>query len=117
MTPEQRQFCAFKEIKVGGSYMFPRMGFTVFESPNYDNYDYVDTNPFTRSLDHELFEVKEIVNGFCKGNFSRRPKGRDFYLLKEDLEYRGTTLVIILLLLAFIPCAIYNVFTYKKQTV
>lgn len=115
MTESQRKFCAFKEIKVGGSYMFPRMGFTVFDSPNFDNYDYVDTNPFTKSLDNELFKVKEIIDGFCKGNFSRRPKGRDFYLLKEELEFRGTTLAISLLLLAFVPCALYNAITYKKQ--
>lgn len=112
MTLEQRRFCAIKKIKVGSTTMFPRFGFSVFAEPNYASEGmYMDTNPFTKSLDRELFEVKEITaNGFVRGNFYSRPKGRDFYIAKSELEMRGAIETILLLILCFIPCAIYNLF-------
>lgn len=78
LTTKQKQWLISKTIKENDFYMFPRFGFTVYSEPNYSSGQHVNTNPFTKSLDGEYFLVKEKVNGFCRGNFYHKPKGRDF---------------------------------------
>lgn len=57
--------------------MFPAMGFDIYSGPSYLESVHMDTNPFTRSLAHEQFLVKDIENGFCRGNFYSKPHNTD----------------------------------------
>jgi hypothetical protein len=61
LTTKQKQWLVRKTIKENNFYMFPRFGFTVYTSPNYMSGEYVDINPFTISLDGEMFLVKEKI--------------------------------------------------------
>ena len=108
LTTKQKHWMIRKTIKVGSFYSFPPMGFTVYAEPKYSSGAEIDTNPFTKSLASEFFLVKEIENGFCKGNFYERPKGRDMYLTEEELSRRTLIEMLFLFLLAFIPLTIYN---------
>ena len=110
LTTKQKYWMTTKTIKVGSLYMFPAMGFTVYSEPNYSSGLKVDTNPFTKSLGSELFLVKEITNGFCKGNFYDKPKGPDMYLTEDELSRRGLLEILLLFLITSIPLTIYNWF-------
>jgi hypothetical protein len=110
LTTKQKLWFLTKTIKVGGFYSFPPMGFTVYSEPNYSSGLKVDTNPFTKSLDGEFFLVKEITNGFCKGNFYENPKGPDIYLTEDELSRRGLIEMLLLFLITSIPLIIYNRF-------
>ncbi len=110
LTKKQKLWLLIKEIKIGGSYTFPAMGFSFYGTPDFDNQEYIDTNPFTRSLAYQRFKVKEIKNGFCKGNFAFNPKGPDMWLLESDLEMRGLFESLFLLIVCFIPFLIKNSF-------
>ena len=110
LTTKQKQWLVRKTIKENDFYMFPRFGFTVYAEPNYASGEYIDTNPFTKSLDSEMFLVKEKINGFCRGNFYHKPKGRDVYLSEEELSRRGLIEMLFLLIISFIPMTIYNWF-------
>lgn len=90
--------------------MFPRFGFTIYAEPNYTSGKHIDTNPFTKSLDNEMFLVKEKVNGFCKGNFYHKPTDIDWWLSEEELSRRGLIEIVFLFFLCFIPLSIYNWF-------
>lgn len=113
LTEGQKQWMVRKTIKVGGFYSFPAMGFTVYVEPKYSSGEKIETNPFTRSLAGQFFLVKAKENGFCKGNFYERPKGRDMYLDEEELARRGLFEMLFLFLISFIPLAIYNLFKGK----
>lgn len=110
LTTKQKQWLISRNIKENESYMFPRFGFSVYSEPDFINKEYIDTNPFTRSLDNERFLVKEKINGFCKGNFLYKPKGKDFYLKEEELSIRGLIETLFLLIISFISMVIYNYF-------
>lgn len=112
LTTGQRSFLVKVKIKEGGLYMFPRYGFNAYEKPEYRTGEWLDTNPFTNSLDGEMFLVTEITdNGFVKGNFASGGRGRDFYMLINELETRGLLTMIILTVLLYIPFVLYNYFT------
>lgn len=110
LTQEQKLFFLKREIRAGASFPFPPMGFTAYESPKYDAESAtIHTNPFTKSLAGERFKVKEITeNGFCKGNFERRPKGPDIFIRKTELEMRGLMEAGLLFLICSIPFILYN---------
>lgn len=108
LTEKQRSWLVRKTIKVNGFYSFPALGFTVYAEPKYGSGVSIDTNPFTKSLAGEFFLVKEKVDGFCRGNFYERPKGRDMYLSEEELSRRGLIEILFLLIISFIPLALYN---------
>lgn len=108
LTTKQKQWLVRKTIKENDFYMFPRFGFTVYLEPNYSSGERIHTNPFTKSLDNEMFLVKEKVNGFCKGNFYNNPKGRDMYLSEQELAKRGLIETLFLFIISFIPMYIYN---------
>lgn len=112
LTPSQKLFFFQKKIKAGTWYMFPRFGFTVYEQPCYTQgkSEHMDTNPFTKSLDHEYFMVKEKINGFCRGNFVNKPHHTDFYLTEEELSSRDMFECLFLFLVCSIPMLIYNIF-------
>jgi len=110
LTKSQKQFLSRREIKVGGFYPFPAFGFKFYAEPNYSSGASMDTNPFTKSLAHEFFVVKEITGDFCRGNFQSRAKGSDFYLDKEELSMRSGIEKLLLSLLLFIPFFVYNLF-------
>lgn len=113
LTGKQIVWLLTREIKIGGSYTFPAMGFSFFRTPDFNNQEYIDTNPFTRSLASERFKVKEIKNGFCRGNFAFKPKGPDMWLLESDLEMRGLFESLFLLIVCFIPFLIKNIIRQK----
>jgi hypothetical protein len=69
LTTKQKEWFSKRTIKVGQVYMFPRFGFFIYTKPCYSSGEFFGTNPFTKSLDHERFLVKDKVNGFCRGNF------------------------------------------------
>jgi hypothetical protein len=118
LTKSQKQFLSRREIKVGGFYPFPAFGFKFYAEPNYSSGASMDTNPFTKSLAHEFFVVKEITGDFCRGNFQSRAKGSDFYMVKEELSMRSGIEKLLLSLLLFITFFVYNLFKggVKEET-
>jgi hypothetical protein len=108
LTQKQKTWIVRKTIKVGGLYRFPSFGFTVYAEPNYLSGERIDTNPFTKSLEGEMFIVKDIQNGFCRGNFERKPKFLDMYLTEEELSRRDLIEVLFLFTISFIPLVVYN---------
>jgi len=92
--------------------MFPRWGFTAYPNPSFVGGGYLDTNPYTKSLDKQSFLCKEIVGGkWCRGNFYHRPKGSDFYIYKDDLAHRDFVERVFLVIFTWLPMVIYNLFT------
>ena len=108
LTTKQKIWFLRKNIKVDGFYSFPPAGFMFYAKPDSDSGAYMDNNPFTKSFAGQFFLVKEIVNGYCKGNFYDRPKGPDFYLSEEELSRRPLLEALILFLILSIPFTIYN---------
>jgi hypothetical protein len=114
LTDDQKIFLVRKKIKVNDFYMFPRMGFNFYSEPDYSKSGHISTNPFTRSLDHEHFFVKEKVGDFCKGNFYHKPSEcGDFYITEEELSRRGLIEIVLLSIIMFIPFTLCNLFTNK----
>ena len=115
-SPKQATFITTKKIKVGGFYSFPSLGFTVYENSDYSKGASIETNPFTKSLDHELFIVKEITeNGLVRVNLINRPRAKDFYLSLHEIENRGLITMLFLLLILTIPFLLYNLYTSNKK--
>ena len=108
LTKKQKQWLLRRNIEINRFYMFPRFGFTIYSAPNLGSYETINTNPFTKSLDHEYFVVKEKVNGFVRGNFQNKPHGIDFYLYEEDLAQRDMFEHMILLVVCFLPMLAWN---------
>lgn len=116
LTSEQKEWLFNRTIKSGENYMFPRWGFTAYLAPKFNSESVrIDINPMTKSLDHELFAVKEIVNGFCRGNYVRKPKTPDFYIHESELKRRDLIEVALLYATVAIPMIIYNLLIYKKH--
>ena len=111
LTTKQKLWILSKNIKVGESYMFPRYGFTVYQDASYSKGKHLELNPFTKSLDHESFLVKEIKNGFCRGNFSNRPTDNDWWISVDELCQRDIVIVVLLFIVCFLPMVIYNLIT------
>ena len=114
LTDKQREWLYRKNIKIDGFYMFPRFGFTIYKSPTFSSGKRMDTNPFTKSLDHEYFLVKDKSNGFVKGNFSEKPDDVDFYLREDELADRAAFETLFLLIVAFVPMLIWNKLSIVK---
>lgn len=110
LTPQQWRWICYRKINVGDFYSFPRWGITVFESPDSGSAHYIDSNPFTKSLDNEFFLVKEKRNGFCRGNFYDRPNVHDWWMLEADLQRRDLVAIVLILVIVYIPLALYNAF-------
>lgn len=112
LTQKQKTFLLVQKITVNGIYMFPSWGFVAYKYPDPEMSHCIDNNPFTRSLDHERFLVKEIKpdSKYVRGNFYRRPLANDFYLLKEELEERPMILVLLLTIICYVPFTVYNLF-------
>jgi|SRR6478735_12541642 len=113
LTKKQKDWIYNKQIKENSLHMFPRFGFTIYTEPNYVSGEYMDTNPFTKSLDNELFLVKNKINGFYKGNFYNNPLINDFYLNEDELSKRDFIEFSLLMIISFIPLIIYNLL-YKN---
>lgn len=109
LTKKQKTWMIQKDIKAGSFYSFPAMGFNVYSTPDYSSGEYIDTNPFTRSLAGEFFLVKEITDGFCKGNFYDKPKGADMYITVAELSSRSLFEILVLFLTCSVPFLIYNI--------
>ena len=109
LTKKQKTWMIQKDIKVGGFYSFPTMGFNIYLKPDYSTGEYMHTNPFTRSLAEEFFLVKEITEGFCKGNFYDKPKGTDMYITVSELSRRSLFEMLVLFLTCSVPFLIYNI--------
>lgn len=113
LTDKQKEWLKNRTIEVGHSYMFPRFGFFIYTQPDPMYGEYMDTNPFTRSLDHERFLVNKKINGFCRGNFEHRRKRRDIYIEEEELQRRDVFEKSMLYLFCYVPLLVYNFFTRK----
>ena len=107
LTKSQKKFLVRSKIKVGRSYMFPAFGFEAYISPNGES-TYIEANPATKSLANESFYVKEIKDGFCRGNFSYRPKGPDFWMEEEELSRHSLIVILLLLIICWLPMVFYN---------
>lgn len=117
LTKKQKEFLTTRNIKVGSTYPFPTYGFTAYSLPEYGCQTVsVETNPFTKSLANQLFEISRIEGDFCKGNFAHNPKGVDWWMHRNDLENRALMEMAVYFLLSFIPMIIYNLFTGKYRT-
>lgn len=109
LTQKQKDWLNRRTVKVGGFYLFPQYGFTIYARPSYASSKYyLDTNPFTKTLNGDYFLVKEKIDGFCKGDFYRSPTGTDFYISESDLSFRDLPEYLFLLAVCFIPMTIYN---------
>ena len=97
--------------------MFPRYGFTIYESADLLSGSRIHTDPFFNSLDHESFIVKEKKDGFCLGNFMKKPYKKDFYLLERELSNRDLSESIAMAIFCFIPMVISNLVrgVYSKK--
>lgn len=115
LTKRQWNWLNRREIKEGELYMFPRFGFNIYSSDSYIDSEYININPFTRSLDHESFIAKEKRNGFVRGNYYHKPLTQDFYLEERELSYRDRIEFLLLLGLCYIPFFVYNLFKSKKK--
>lgn len=114
LTEKQKEWLSTRTVNVNETYMFPTFGFHIFAEPSYlGQSEFLDTNPFTRSLAHERFLVKEKVNGFCRGNFEHKPKGADVYIPEHELAHRDLIERVALYLTCFIPFVVYNLFSSK----
>jgi len=115
-TDSQKQWFLRRDIKVGEVYMFPILGFDVYQFPEYSSRNiFLGTNPLTESLAEEAFLVKRIENGFCGGNFARRAKGSDFYIPHYQLARRGLIEMGLIALFCGIPVIIYNLFKNRRK--
>lgn len=110
LTTEQKLWMFKKTIKVGNFYPFPSTRFTVYAEPDYSSGIEIDTNPFTKSLAGHFFLVKKIENGFCKGNFLKRPTDRDMYITEWELSKRPLIEMLFIFLICLLPLTIYNWF-------
>ena len=108
LTTKQKLWMIKRTIKVDNFYMFPMFGFHIYPEANYLNSEYMDVNPFTKSLGHECFNVKEKVNGFFKGNFYHKPLIKDFYLSEDELSSRSFIEIFLIMSFALIPLVIFN---------
>lgn len=110
LTDTQKTFLFERKIKVGGLYLLPRWGFTIYTQPSYSTGQYLDTNPFTKSLDHERIVVKEIVGDFCRVNFTTGKKSADGFIETDDLKYRDNVEICLMYFFCYIPMVVYNLF-------
>ncbi len=109
-TQRQKDFLLYRNIKEGKFYMFPRFGFSVYADPHGIYGEHLHTDPFFNSLDHEYFVVKEISNGYCRGNYYNKPINRDFYLSLDELKRSDPFIKVILFVLLCIPFTLYTWF-------
>lgn len=107
LKKKQKHFIFKRDVKVNELHMFPRFGFNVYSEPNGES-QFINLNPFTKSLDHELFLVKEKVGKFYKGNFHRKPIANDFYLTRKVIDNRSAIEVVFLFIVAIVPFLVYN---------
>lgn len=108
LTPSQRFFLVRRRIEVGEAYPLPRWGFSVYSGPSFGDRGFIDTNPFTRSLDHDLAEVKEIKGPFVRINLLRNPVPYDFWMEGEELSRRDVIESLLLTLLCYVPMLVWN---------
>ena len=115
LTDKQKYWFKNRTIEIGQAYMFPRFGFFIYLSPSYMGGEYLDTNPFTKSLDNQRFLVKSKINGLCRGNFEHKPTSQDAYLEEAELQRRDAFERLILYSFCYIPLIIYNFFARNKK--
>lgn len=108
LTDKQTEWLNYRTIKVGGYYSLPRWGFFAFPEPNWSHREYVDINPFTKSLDGQLVEAKEIKGDFVRVNFVDKPAPKSIWLETEELAHRDAIERFFVYLLCWLPMVIYN---------
>lgn len=115
-TDEQKISFMFRKLKVGSIYMLPSFGFTAYSSPNGAS-EYIDTNPFTKSLDSQPVELIEMDGSYCKVKFieSRKGKRPEFWIRASDVAYRGIIGGLIFAAIASVPYMAYNMFVWIKK--
>lgn len=117
LTSKQKHFLFFRNLKEGSVVLLPQMGFSVWAEPNFlSKTEWVNTNPFTKSLNGSPVVVQEIVNQFVKVKFiDNKTPNLDFYLLKTDLEIRAMVEIIFLSFFCVLAFFIYNLFKKDEK--
>lgn len=116
LTQRQKDFCAKRKIRKGWTYMLPRFGFTAYPVPSYSCGEYINTNPFTKSLDFSPVTVLGEKDGFYKVKFDGR-REMPFYVSKSEMEFRGVFITLILRGLLWPFFSLYNIITGNKDEV
>jgi len=113
LTEGQKKFCSERTIKVGGVKMLPRFGFTAYSYPGGERV-YMDTNPFTKSLDSSPVIVIEEDSGFYKVKFANaRSYEPPFYVRDYEMEGRAAIEMLFLRIFLWPFFTIYNLFRKK----
>ena len=126
LTPGQWKFLHIKKLQIGGLCSFPRYGFTVYEKLSDMHPQHINTNPFTRSLDHELLVIERFIprriylekfsiEEMVEVNFYKKAYHKSFFIPKAELERRDIAEVISLYALCYVPFRIYNYFRKEKK--
>ena len=112
LTEGQKKFCSEKTIKIGDIIMLPRFGFTAYSSPFGERF-YMDSNPFTNSLDASPVIVKGEESGFYKVEFaeSRGKYEPPFYVRKYEMESRPALEILFLRIFLWPFFTVYNLLT------
>jgi hypothetical protein len=111
LTDSQKTFLFKRNVQAGDIQMFPRFGFSVYSSPDWNSErSYLDTNPLTKSLDHERMVIKNVIGDFCQVNFQRRPIPMDMYIPLSQVESRDFVEFSIYFLFCYPAFLIYNFF-------
>lgn len=96
LTPDQRNFLTRRNLKIGGSSPLPRWGFHVYSKPDVAYGEWLDANPFTKSIDGVYVKIISFDHIFVQVNFSNRPCSKNFYIPKHQLEKRDIFEIIFL---------------------
>lgn len=117
LTTKQKDWFFTRSIKVGSVCRPPMGGFEIYQSASFSSSVYIDANPLTKSLQHELFVVKELDGIFTKVNWQSRPTKQDFYVLLSDLQTRSLIEVALLFIVCWLPLVLFNLVTGKRKEV
>lgn len=115
LTFEQKEYISKRKLKVGGICMLPRWGFTAYASPNYGDYQYFDTNPFTKSLDNHPIQIVSLSGSFVEVKFLNKRFGKadkHWWMLNTQLEQRDVVEKGLLLCVCIVPFMLVN--AYRK---
>lgn len=110
LTEGQKKFCSERTMKIGDVKILPRYGFTAYSTPNGEKF-YMDSNPFTKSLDKSPVIIVDEEEGFYKVKFEKsRRYEPPFYVRKYEMESREGFEVLFLRLFLWPFFTIYNLF-------
>lgn len=106
-SEKQINYCFYRTIKVGRTYMRPAYPFVIYSGPvKNDKCALVDG--YDRGLKSNVVEVRGFVNGFYRVG-DPYGKKQDIYIALGDMEQKPYGLL--LLAVCLIPFILYNLLT------